>query len=327
MTQKANFFKLGLFMITAFTIGTVLLIVFGAGDLFKNELLAETCFNESVQGLSVGSEVKYKGIKIGTVKSIQSASQVYRTKSDYVLVMIALEENIFLGQTGETVQERVEKAVEDGLFTRLSFKGLTGVAYLETDYAPIQSADLLEIPWTPNTIYIPSQKSNMKQLGDALNQILDNLNAINIQNITTNIELLLSTLNAKASDFDAKAISAMTATLIQTLQNTTEKLHTTLESEQVQALLTDAGVSFSELRAAIEASKDPFQSAIQDLQTSAQTLENLLWLNSGKIERMVDHLEASSENLRQMTLDLKQYPGRLLFEAPPQQTLPDKETP
>jgi len=50
MTQKANFFKLGLFVIIAFGLGAAFLIIFGAGQFFKKELLAETCFNESVQG-------------------------------------------------------------------------------------------------------------------------------------------------------------------------------------------------------------------------------------------------------------------------------------
>ena len=201
MTQKANFFKLGLFVIIAFGLGAAFLIIFGAGQFFKKELLAETCFNESVQGLSIGSEVKYKGIKIGSVKSITSAAQVYQTKSDYVLVVISLADDISMGQTGDSAMARIQNAINDGLTIRLSFKGLTGVAYLETDYSIKDPNDKLDISWSPKNIYIPSKKSNMKQFGDALNQILDSLAAINMKGITLDIETLLKTLDQKANNF------------------------------------------------------------------------------------------------------------------------------
>ena len=57
MTRKANFFKLGLFVIIAFVLFAAFLIAFGAGEFMKKELIAETYFDESVQGLDIGSEV------------------------------------------------------------------------------------------------------------------------------------------------------------------------------------------------------------------------------------------------------------------------------
>ncbi|MBU1193583.1 MAG: MCE family protein [Proteobacteria bacterium] len=356
MTQKANFYKLGLFVILSLGLGATFLIVFGAGEFFKTELLAETCFNESVQGLSIGSEVKYKGIKIGTVKSIESAARTYQTKSDYVLVILSLDSEISLGQTGETAKIRVEKAISDGLAARLSFKGLTGAAYLETDYGSQKPEDTLKISWSPRYIYIPSQKSNMKQFGDAANQILDNFAAINLKGMTLDIESLLKTLNTKASDFDVAKISNLIASLVQELKETNQKVNTAMESAKVQGLIDDARASFSQLRGVIETSKDPFNQAISDFQKAAEStqnmtsgletqlgprlenlsanldqlmknlsqtsglLENMVWLNSDKIERIVENLETTSENLKQMSKDLKRYPGRLLFEKPPEKT-------
>ncbi len=353
MTQKANYFKLGLFVIISFCLGAAFLIIFGAGEFLKKQLLAETCFNESVQGLSIGSEVKYKGIKIGTVESITSASRIYKTKSDYVLVTISLEDNISMGQTGESARIRIQHAVNDGLSIRLAFKGLTGVAYLETDYSVEDPDDTIKISWTPKNIYIPSQKSNMKQFGDALNQILENLAAINLKGITKDIEVLLKTLDQKANDFDIARISTLTATLISELKDTNQKLNTAIGSEKIKRLLTDAQVSFSELRSIVEDSKTPLNKALNDFQAAAgstkdltsnlesrlspridslssnldslmkslaatsELLENMVWLNSDKIKIIVDNLETTSENLKQMSKDLKRYPGRLLFEKPP----------
>ncbi|NOX32116.1 MAG: MCE family protein [Deltaproteobacteria bacterium] len=361
MTQKANFFKLGLFVIIAFGLGAAFLIIFGAGKFFKKELLAETCFNESVQGLTIGSEVKYKGIKIGTVKTITSAARVYHAKSDYVLVIISLEDDMSLGQTGESAKARVKNAINDGLTVRLSFKGLTGVAYLETDYSPNDHGNTLDISWSPENIYIPSRQSNMKQFGDAVNQILDNLAAINIKGITLDIEELLKTLDQKANNFDIDNISKLAASLLKELQSTNKKINTAIGSAKVKHLLDDAQASFSNLRTIVESSKSPLLKAVNDFQKAADStkkmtaglenrlspridslsasldrlmkslastsglLENMVWLNSDKIKLIIDNLETTSENLKQMSKDIKKYPGRLLFEKPPGKTNTEKK--
>ena len=359
MNQPANYFKLGLFVILATVLLAVFLIVFGAGNLFKKELLAETLFNESVQGLSVGSEVKYKGIQIGTVKSITSAARIYQTKSDYVLVRIALEEEISLGQTGRTAKIRIENAIQDNLTIRLAFKGLTGAAYLETDYTAVDSSETLDFPWTPETIYIPSRRSNIKQFGDAANQILDNLTAINLKGMTSDIESLMKTLNDKANDVDMARISNLMASLLTELKETNQKISTTVGSDQIKQLIDDAQISFSQIRTVVETSKQPFNTAIKDFQIAAgntktmttglekqlapkidslathldrlmeslsgtsELLENMVWLNSDKVKLIIENLETTSENLKQMSKDLKRYPGRLLFEQPPEKIIPE----
>lgn len=361
MTQKTNYFKLGLFVIIAFGLGAAFLIIFGAGQFFKKERIAETYFDESVQGLSIGSEVKYKGIKVGSVKSITSAARVYQTKSDYVLVILSLEEGISLGQTGDTTQTRIQKAIKDGLTIRLAFKGLTGAAYLETDYTKTPLDDTIDISWTPKNIYIPSEKSNMKQFGDAINQILENLTTINIKGITHDIEKLLKTMDQKANNFDIGNITTLAASLLKELKDTNQKINTAIESEKVKHLMEDAQASFSDLRTIIQSAKSPLNKAITDFQqTAASTkkitagletrlspkmesltanldqlmgslaatsglLENMVWLNSDKIEIIIKNLETTSENLKQMSKDIKRYPGRLLFEKPPERVNAEKK--
>lgn len=354
MTQKANYFKLGLFVIIASVLGTTFLMIFGAGEFLKKELLVETCFNESVQGLTIGSEVKYKGITIGSVKSITSAARVYQTKSDYVLVIISLEDGISLGRTGESVKIRIQNAVKDGLTICLAYKGLTGAAYLETDYSVKKSDDTLDISWSPKNFYIPSRKSTIKHFGDTLHQILDNLADINIKGLTHDIEALVKTLDQRINDFNMKRISHLTVSLLEQLENTSKKLNSAIGSPKVKRFLDDLQVSFSELRTIVEAAKIPINKTINDFQEAADStknitaeietrlkpkidglssnldqmmeslaatsklLENMVWLNSDKVKLIIGNLETTSENLKQMSKDIKKYPGRLLFEKPPE---------
>ena len=73
MSLKANYFKLGLFVIGAVVAGAVVLVVIGSGRWFQPKLTIETYFNESVQGLDVGSPVKFRGVTVGNVADITIA--------------------------------------------------------------------------------------------------------------------------------------------------------------------------------------------------------------------------------------------------------------
>ena len=70
MSQRMNYYKIGLFVISSIVIISIFIIVLGAGNLFQKNLFLETYFDESIQGLDVGSIVKFRGVKIGTVKEI-----------------------------------------------------------------------------------------------------------------------------------------------------------------------------------------------------------------------------------------------------------------
>jgi ABC-type transporter Mla subunit MlaD len=352
MTQNANYFKLGLFVIAAFCLGVGFLIVFGAGEFMKQEILAETCFDESVQGLDVGSEVKYKGVRIGTVKAITTTVQMYQVPSRFVLVVFALDPDAFPAADDQDPVQAVKKAVDRGLTVYLSFKGITGAAFLETDYLP-DIVDPVDITWTPDNLYIPSRKSSIKRLGDAVNLILENLNEINVLGMTRDLEELLDSLNRKTAEFDLAGISTQTAAMMAEIQNTGRILSETIDSQAFRRMIQDAGGSFSSIQSLVADIRDPMTRTLEDLShaaASAKTLtrdleertdtrinelsrqvdglmktlnntvamlENLVWLNSDTINRTINNFEHTSENLKQMSLEIRRYPARLLLERPP----------
>ena len=73
MGTRANYFKIGLFVIAAAAIAITSVVYMGAGALFRKKLLMETYIDESVQGLEIGSAVRYRGVKIGAVDKIDFA--------------------------------------------------------------------------------------------------------------------------------------------------------------------------------------------------------------------------------------------------------------
>ena len=69
MTDNSKF-KLGLFIVVATVIFFAGLMILGSFEQFKEKAHICTLVSESVQGLSVGSSVKYMGVPVGSVREI-----------------------------------------------------------------------------------------------------------------------------------------------------------------------------------------------------------------------------------------------------------------
>ncbi|ACN17975.1 ABC-type transporter, periplasmic substrate-binding protein [Desulforapulum autotrophicum HRM2] len=332
MSEQANNFKLGLFVIISFALLVTALALLGAGDFFKQETLVETCFNESVQGLDVGSPVKYRGMDIGKVKEITGASRVYGVRSDYVLVIISLFEDVSLGQPGGSVKDKIEHAVAEGLTVQMAFMGLTGAAYLETNYMGETERIPLTIPWEPKHPYIPSKPNKITQMGESLDRIMKKLEDINIQGVLAELQSVIALSAAKLDNANIKEISTQTATLLREIRTTNARLAELFDSTQTKGLMNDARAAVNGAKDIVESSKAPISQALNEFRGAAATanslagsldktsrlLGDMVWVNTDSIKDVVDNLKITSENLRQMSQDIKRYPARLLFEAPPE---------
>ena len=73
MSAPSNHWKLGLFVVAGVGLFLALLGGLGARGLRKETVTYTTYFDESVQGLDVGSPVKFRGVTIGNVAE-ESAS-------------------------------------------------------------------------------------------------------------------------------------------------------------------------------------------------------------------------------------------------------------
>src|SRR6185295_9776794 len=170
MSLKANYFKLGLFVIGAVIAGVIVIIVIGSGRWFQPKLTIETYFNESVQGLDIGSKLKYRGVAIGEVTRIGFTYNKYQQdrpmqqRARYVLVEAQIQPKLLGGRVGAgdlSEQKSADLEIERGLRMRLAPQGITGTSYLEIDYVEPPLPQVLAIDWVPTSIYIPSAPSTV----------------------------------------------------------------------------------------------------------------------------------------------------------------------
>jgi hypothetical protein len=75
--MEARYYRVGLFVFLGMLAIVAAIITLGGRGLFQDPLMFETYFEESVQGLEVGSAVMFRGVPLGTVSGIGLVSEYY----------------------------------------------------------------------------------------------------------------------------------------------------------------------------------------------------------------------------------------------------------
>ena len=197
-------FKLGLFIIFAVAIFFVGLLILGSLDSFKEKAHITTLVTESVQGLSVGSSVKYQGVPIGSVReiAIYPRGNVIRIDMEINISKFKMQE-----EDGDTVSvsieeftNGIEKAVEQGLRCRLELEGITGGKYVELQFdKDAEKPEITAEQFALNAPYVPSLPSLISDLRGSITSILAKLESIDYKGISDRTNAVLDSINERVN--------------------------------------------------------------------------------------------------------------------------------
>jgi phospholipid/cholesterol/gamma-HCH transport system substrate-binding protein/paraquat-inducible protein B len=343
--EKFSYFKIGIFVISAVVIGIIGVVVLGVGTIFQKKSIVETYIDESVQGLDVGSPVKFRGVPVGRVEQISLTSAEYSTKREYVVVRMSISSNMFQFQVNDPKSEQLKEALDRGFRIRIAPQGLTGVAYLEADYLDPERNPPLEIDWQPYYPYIPSTRSRITQLSEAVERILRNFSDIDIAQLSQTIDKSLVAMTKLAENANLDKIGGQTNALLNELRETNRQINALVSNPELKTAIADASASAGRARQIIERAEKPVNQMLTDLPQATESLSRLvkrldsvatdLPETSGQlrqtiqrmnrlianqqrdIEKTMDNLRAVSENMKEITDNSKKYPSQVLFGAPP----------
>jgi paraquat-inducible protein B len=173
MAAPTNHYKLGLFVIVGVAAAILAGALFGA-TRFRKTVLYHSYFNESVEGLALGSPVKFRGVTIGSVSAIEIAP-------DHRMVDVVSEldseevKRMGLAEAGHQ-HGRVKFAIPPDLRAQLGSQGITGVKFISIDFFDVASNPTPDLPFdVPVDRYIPAAPSMMKNLEDTITKAMDRL--------------------------------------------------------------------------------------------------------------------------------------------------------
>jgi len=308
VSQETRYYRVGLFVLLgiALLVGAVLLL--GGGHAFKKTVILETSFQESVEGLDVGSPVKMRGVKIGSVKEIALARDLYRMPDGSrlpdehiidVVVRVEVTPTPNMAVLAPDRDQMLKAWIDRGFRLRLTSAGITGVVYLEADFYDPKKNPVQLPPWKPDTIYIPAAPSAIKAFTTAAERLMERVEKVDVEGVLTRMDTLLATMNEAAGKIDIEAVQQRAIALLDDLQAASREVRSELEQ-----------VDTAKVSGALVDTLDKLSSTLVDLQRILQT-------QGGQIGGTLDNVRVMSENLRDLSETLRSYPSLLLLGEPP----------
>ncbi len=338
MRARTQQFLVGSFVLSGMVLGLTAVIALGSG-IWTERLDCETYFEESVQGLEKGSEVRFRGVKIGEVVNITLSNNKYETEEQLVVVEFAL--NPPEGMAVAEYRARIRRNLENGLHLRLSPQGITGTLYMEADLRSDLGAPYpgLELPaWTTDRLYIPSDTSTIQRLSTSLSSVMDDLGRARLTDTVDEVRRTVAAFRVEVESMQLGELSKRAAELLDhgnrllpQLEKDAKRVGDSAEHSlaQIDQLTADMRGELREggIRRAIESFELTMTEFRQAGNKAQSTLDELQGSMRGK-GRDLDHILADlrelTSHLARLSSTLEKYPSWLLLGEPPPLRNPGK---
>ena len=261
-----------------------------------------TYFDESVQGLQVDSDVKYRGVDVGRVLKIGVAP-------DNRLVQA-------------TMKIKMPGIIASDTVARLKSSGITGLVFIELDRREGKEPILgPKMNFETDNPVIPSRPSDIKQIMAGLAEIYDKIRNIDFGGIAGQYKKTAKSVD----DFFNSDVLNSTMQNIETttvsLDRATKKIDTILAEGKVDGVLTEAKQGLLETRQLIKTFRDEIEA--MKLKETAQKTDRLVTnldrrtqKISGSMDESLRGIRESSDTLNRLLDRLSRNPSDLFFSSP-----------
>ena len=318
MSQKPNPTAIGLFIVIGAALGVTGLLLFSSSKLFTKTRDCIVYFNESLNGLSEGAPVKYRGVTIGSVKRVMV--HFNQATNDYTMpVIIELQEKLIRQRVGEGIEVFTDRALEErikrGLRASLQAESLvTGVLYIEMRPNPSAPPPVFHqlVERYPE---VPTEPTQIQEL-------FNNLASLDIKGIETNINALLVKLDTVLNGLNLVAVTAG-------ITNTLGSLDRLVSSPEITNSIVAVRTTLDQYRSlgqSLNSRVDPLADSITNslaeanrtlvqLRGAADNLRNMLRPDSPvrtDLDQLLQELAGTAESISSLVEFLKQHPNALI---------------
>jgi len=304
VSAEANYYRIGAFIIGGIAVLFAGLITFGAGQWFKKSIYLETYIDGTVQGIEVGSAVKFRGVQIGRVSQIGFTFSEYHSNQsndlyNYIYILMQIDKEILPGMFEKDVQPIINKNVDEGMRIRIEPQGVTGLSYLNIDFLDPKRFPPLDYDWKPEHYYIPSAPGQLTSFLDSINNIMQQVENLNLGGLGKSGSELMETLNQTLSGMQLPLLSTDTRKVLNSFEKTVQDSKFDELSRDTRRVITEIGKSNT------------------DLKRILSNLEPATRISGDDVNATLQNLRITSDNLRALSNDARRYPAGVLFGAPP----------
>ncbi len=316
MARQPKKTVIGAFVVGAVALATVAITVFGSGKFFQKRFPFVMFFDGSITGLSVGSPVEFRGVRVGQVTKIAAvfdpqalsiAIPVYIEIDPKSLIVLGDEDASRVFSNDKYYQPFLEK----GLKAQLAIQSfVTGQLYINMDFYPDRPAKLLGLD--AQYPEIPTIPSLQDQIVKTLQRLPEK-----IITVADGIERLVNSPAAQDGlrDLDEliRVISTEMKPLMASLTATSDTARRTFtQAEKTLALKegrsAEMAASFTDAMKKAGAALDQMRSTLDSYQKVAAQSENVGY----DLTRTLGDVDAAARSMRSLADYLDRHPEAVL---------------
>lgn len=276
MSKPANYYDIGLFVIIAVAIIIVIVVTLSSMNWLHRPFYAETYFDESIQGLSVGSPVKLQGVTVGDVSKISFVNKIYPQKKfsrdigGAVYVQMEMDPSDL--PVKKDIDQLLETAVKNGLRVRPTSQGVTGGMYLELSFFAKKAAPIPHYDWVPQYPVIPSTSSQFKQLTQMVSDIADTFKKARLTELSKNISALAKTASNALNEAQVDKVSQDLQSAIKNFNLLAWRVNSALSSNQ--QMLNNLTQNFASMSDTLKLMMSQYPSQLLFTSPPSRNMEN-----------------------------------------------------
>lgn len=329
MSTKANPTLIGVFVLGAIVIAIGAVVFFGSADLFAKKQTYVSYFTQSVSGLAVGSNVKFKGVTLGKVTRVLLGIGG-KDQPVYAKVFYQVDQNVFTRDFGGSSKfslfdvEGTKIRVEQGLRARLDFESLiSGQLFVSLDFIKEAAPFTYHENPSDNALEIPVQPSDIEAIVTNLTKAISNLG---------NVDFL-----ALSKDLQALIVSAKEGLDSLKLAQIGDSLNNLVNGPQLKGALTSVKDAFDQMDVTLKKLQGQLDPALSNLnptleaakKTMAQleeatrSLDKMLSSNSGfryQLDSTLSEIGSAADALQRLSEFLERNPNSIIFGRKPAKT-------
>jgi len=262
MKQKAKLSIIGGFVVGACLLAAGMVIMFGAGEYFKDKERFVLYFDDSLKGLDVGAPVRFMGVKVGNVTGIEL---VFDSKSLSFCTPVYIEvdnERITLMDYGAETERILGSINEEDFRQELVERGLRAQLRVDSLLTGKLYVDIGLHPGKPYTMV--GKNKDMKELPTILSGISEFSKTIENIPVEAIVERVLSTVES------------------------VDRLISSIEGENTLENVSEAIIEFKGLMKQARKAIDPITISIED---AAKETRKLVVNTDAGMKRTLEMLE------------------------------------
>lgn len=330
MSHKASPTLIGIFTLVGLLLGAATLVLFGAGKFFEKTSNILLYFDQSANGLLVGSEVRFGGVLIGRVSSIKVLIDPKRNRKIIpVVVQLSAKDLADIGSTsGEGIdlasETGVRKAVAEGLCARMKQQSLlTGKLYIEFDIAPAAEVFTYQPDVKSPYPMVPTmgtemdeliagvadglKKFNSMDLGSTMKELRDVLDSTKTQIAALNVKEINDNLVGITTDVRALVGNKKLSKAIDSLDESLAGINTLTKkaNQDFDPLLKDVEKVLQQTNAGL--------AKIDEATTDIARVTNPRAPVLMRLQNSLEEAERAARAIKELANDLKQNPNAILL--------------